>query len=101
MNLVKIDKVGPKASQIVVNLGENRLARKAECVRARPRGGAKLSGDDDALALREFLEQLSRVFLACPLRIHIRGVKEVNSSLDGMFDEGAAPFLAKRPSRVA
>ena len=62
---------------------------------------AQLGRDHDVVAVREVAQGAAEDLLAGALRVHVRGVEEVDAGVEGVPDERAGIGLAERPDRVA
>ena len=97
VDLVEVDVVGAETSQRVVDLGHDRLAGQSGAVGSRPHPHVHLGGDDDLVAVREVPQRASDDLLAGPVGVHVGGVEEVDTELEGLLDEGSAVLLGEGP----
>ena len=97
MDLIQIDVVGAEAAQRVVDRFHDVFARQAAVVRlVVPDREEDLRGDDDLVALREIAKRAADDLLAHAVRIHVRGVEEVDARLERFADERPALLLVQR-----
>jgi hypothetical protein len=101
VDLVEVDVVGAEPGEAVIDLGHDRLAGEPFAVGAGPHGVAQLGGDHHVVAVREVLQRPAEDLLARALRVHVRGVEEVDARVQGVADQRARIGLAERPDRVA
>jgi hypothetical protein len=101
MDLIEIDVIGAEPPQARVDLGHDRPARQAGPVRARAHPPVHLGRDHDLVAAREILQRPAEDLLAGAVRIDIRRVEEIDASLQGPLDEGAAFLFVERPGVTA
>lgn len=97
VDLVEVDVVGAEAAQAVIDLGKDRLARQAGTVRTRAHRVPDLCGDEDVVAVGEVIQRPAQDLFAGTLRVHVRGVEEVDARLDRLLDERTALLLGQRP----
>jgi hypothetical protein len=100
VHLVQVDVVGAEPPEAVVDLGHDRLARQASAVGAWPHRVAQLGRDDDVVPVGEVAQRPPEDLLARPLRVHVRGVEEVDPGVQCVLDQRSARLLAERPDRV-
>jgi hypothetical protein len=101
VDLVEVDVVGAQPPQRMVDLGHDRLAGQPLPVRAGTHRVAQLGRDDDVVAVGEVLERAAEDLLAGPVRVHVRGVEEVDARLERVLDQGPGLLLAEGPDGVA
>ncbi len=81
VDLVEVDVVHPQAAERVVYRLEDVLARQAAGVRVRPYRIEHLRRDDDFIALGDVAHRATEHLFADAVRVHVRGVKEVDPVL--------------------
>ena len=62
MDLIEVDIIHTQPTQAVVDLGEDRFARKTSAIGARTHPAVHLGGDDDLVAAREILDRAAENF---------------------------------------
>ncbi len=99
--MIDVDVVRFEPLQATFNLSGQVLPRRANVVRPLPELKSRLCGNQYALS-RQVLDRLAKNLLRTPLRVYVRGVKEINARIHADIDEtrrfrdiGIPPCLKK------
>jgi len=87
MDLVEVDVIHAEPLQRGVDRLHDVLAREAARVSARAHRVEDLGGDDDLVALGEFLQGAAEDLLARADRIHVGRVEEIDAAFERLANE--------------
>jgi hypothetical protein len=97
MDLVKVDVLGSKPLQAVIDLGQDRLARQPLAVRSFTHLAVQFGGDDDLVAIGELPQGTAEDLLALPNGINVCRVEEIDAKLECFLDDRSAVLLVEHP----
>jgi hypothetical protein len=100
MDLIEVDIIHTEPTQAVVDLGEDRFARKPGAIGARTHPAVHLGGDDNLVSAREILDRAAEDFFTVAERIAVCGVEEIDARFERLLNEWPALLLREAPGMI-